>query len=446
MSSKGDGCGLQECVRYFKENKGYDRLFKEMLLKWKKYGKTAGVIQIKDAAEKERQALQRLTGKVYEGVPLKFKMADFQNALQESRFEGVALEDLLSAYFGEKLITTKSERLAKEERKQRFWEEVLTETNKPIQVCEKARQWILEMKEKKAFGYQLVMSLFQNDRESAKKAVDQICHALWLIETEAVEGVRVRLAVLSSQITGNPHCFDRGRVEGKLLLNALAFIKNRAYPKSAEEILELYYTVGISPDDVSSFTTAYGIHMYTDERVHRAFEAFIEAGEPYVVTLSNLNRVVKADCTGKQVYIVENQMVFSQICENLRGAEAALICTSGQVKTASLILIDLLCKSGCQLFYSGDLDPEGICIADRIISRHPGQICAWHMEPEDYERSVSEEEIDKRRLKQLETLNDPGLKSVADKVLRVKKAGYQEKLLKVLEREVNPVWIKEKKL
>lgn len=63
-------------------------------------------------------------------------------------------------------------------------------------------------------------------------------------------------------------------------------------------------------------------------------------GEPYVVTLSNLNRIVKADCPGKRVYIVENQNGFFA---NMRG---------------------LKWKGGCHLFYSGDLDPEGICIAD----------------------------------------------------------------------------------
>ena len=436
MSSKCGGCELQECVHYFKENKGYHRIFREMLSKWKKYGKVAGVIQIKDATDREYQALQRLTGKVYEGNPLKFKMADFQKALSESRFGEIKLEDLLSVYFNETLVTTKSERLAKEEEKQQFWKEVIAEVHKQPRGYDKAKQWILAMEEKKAYGYQLAMSLYQNDKESAKKILAHVCSALCLLKTEAVDGFRLRLAVLSAQATGNPHCFDRNRAEGKLLLNALAYINNCAYPQSAEKILELYYNVGISPDDVSSFTTVYGIHMYTDDGVHDAYEAFIEAGEPYVVTLSNLNRIVKADCPGKRVYIVENQMVFSQMCEGLKETEAALVCTSGQVKTASLILIDLLCDSGCRLFYSGDFDPEGICIADRIISRRPGQIFAWHMGPEDYDLSVSDEDIDKKRLKQLETLYDPGLKSVAAKVLSVKKAGYQEKLLEILERDI----------
>jgi uncharacterized protein (TIGR02679 family) len=410
-----------------------------MLSKWKKHGKIAGVIQIRDVTARESKALQRLMGKVYEGNPLKFKMVDFQKALSESRFGEITLEDLLSAYFDEKLVTTKSERLAKEEEKKLFWKNVMEEADKRTQGYDEAKQWILAMWEKKIYGYQLALSLFQNGEESAKNILAHVCNALWLLKLDVAEGYRLRLAVLSSQATGNPHYFDRNRVEGKLLLNALAYINECDYPQSAEKILELYYTAGISPDDVSSFTTAYGIHMYTEGGVHSAYEAFIEAREPYVVTLSNLNRIVKADCPGKLVYIVENQMVFSQICEDLKGEEVALVCTSGQVKTASLILIDLLCESGCQLFYSGDLDPEGICIADRMISRQPGQIVAWHMGPEDYAQSVSDEDIDNKRLKKLEALYDPELQHVATKVLSEKKAGYQEKLLELLERDIKNV-------
>lgn len=439
MCSKSDRSGMWECVRYFKENEGYHRMFCEMLSKWKKHGKITGVIQIRDATISEYQALQRLMGKVYEGNPLKFKMVDFQKALSESRFEKITLEDLLSAYFNEKLITTKSEHLAKVEEKQLFWQVVLENADKQTQGYEEAKQWILTMCEKKTYGYQLALSLFHNDKESAKKILVHVCNALSLLKLDVAEGFRLRLAVLSSQVTSNPHYFDRNRVEGKLLLNALAYINECDYPQSAEKILELYYTAGISPDDISSFTTAYGIHMYTEDGLHNAYEAFIEAKEPYVVTLSNLNRIVKADCPGKLVYIVENQMVFSQMCEDLKGKEVALVCTSGQVKTASLILVDLLCESECQLFYSGDLDPEGICIADRLISRQPGQIVAWHMGLEDYAQSASDEDIDNKRLKKLEALYDPELQNVAAKVLSVKKAGYQEKLLELLERDINNV-------
>lgn len=430
MCSEKETKKLQECINYFKKNTGYDRIFRAMRSKWKTYGKVAGVILIKDATAEECQALQRIMGKAYEGNLLKFRMEDFQKAIDESRFGGMTLKMLLSAYFHDDLVTNKSECMVREEERQKFWLDIISAAGKE---AHEAKQWLSTMREKKICGYQIVMSVYRNDRESARVILLQVCKALSIVGQRQREEGRLRLAVLSSQVTGNPHCFDRNREEGKLLLNALAYRNECEYPQNAEKALELYYAAGISPDDVSSFSTAYGIHLYTAEGIHGAYEIFIDAGEPYVVTLSNLNRIVKADCLEKKVYIVENQMVFSQICEDLNGKAVGLVCTSGQVKTASLILIDLLCRSGCHLFYSGDLDPEGICIADRLISRHPGQITAWHMSENDYNLSVSDEDINEVRLKKLETIKNIELIPAAQKVLSKKKSGYQEQLLELLE-------------
>ena len=51
------------------------------------------------------------------------------------------------------------------------------------------------------------------------------------------------------------------------------------------------------------------------------------------------------------------------------------------------------------------------------------------MGPEDYKRSVSEEEIDERRLSILRRLKNPQLQETAELLREEKKAGYQEALL-----------------
>ena len=122
-------------------------------------------------------------------------------------------------------------------------------------------------------------------------------------------------------------------------------------------------------------------------------------------------------------------MVFSHLCEALAGAECGLICPSGQIKTASLMLLDLLCESGCQIFYSGDLDPEGIGIAQRLFARHPHQVQPWHMAKEDYLRARSEEGVSQERLQKLNRVQDERLQDVKEAVLAEQKAGYQERLL-----------------
>jgi len=129
---------------------------------------------------------------------------------------------------------------------------------------------------------------------------------------------------------------------------------------------------GIYPDDISSYTTCYGIYFYESDREHESYRHFIEKGEKYVLTLSNLSRLTRAERSGKKVFIIENQMVFSQVCEEMGGEEYSVMCTSGQLKTASLFLIDMLIKSGCELYYCGDIAPEGIEIADNL-KKYSGQ-------------------------------------------------------------------------
>ena len=42
------------------------------------------------------------------------------------------------------------------------------------------------------------------------------------------------------------------------------------------------------------------------------------------------------------------------------------MCMNGQPRLTGLMLLDLLEKSGTTIYYSGDLDPEGILIAQKL--------------------------------------------------------------------------------
>lgn len=54
-----------ECVRYFKEQQGFDRCFLEMRKKWKTYGKIAGRVRIKSATEEEKSVIGKFLGKKF---------------------------------------------------------------------------------------------------------------------------------------------------------------------------------------------------------------------------------------------------------------------------------------------------------------------------------------------------------------------------------------------
>ena len=93
------------------------------------------------------------------------------------------------------------------------------------------------------------------------------------------------------------------------------------------------------------------------------------------------------------------------------------------------IVLDLFAKSGIRVYYAGDLDPEGILIAQKLSQYYKGEFHYWHMETADYEKCRSEEVISPKRMKILERITDGRLKPVVDRIEEYGSAGYQEMLV-----------------
>ena len=128
---------------------------------------------------------------------------------------------------------------------------------------------------------------------------------------------------------------------------------------------------------------------------------------------------------------MENEMVFSELAEQLSDHPVTLLCTSGQPRTAAYRLMELLCESDERVSfrYAGDMDPEGLDIAQRILDSFPGRVQIWRMSGDDYEKALSQEQVSERRLEMMKNLTNPVLKNTARKIREQKRAGYQEMLL-----------------
>lgn len=420
---------LDESVKYFKNNKAYKRIFVELRRKWKIYGKPSGYAIIKNATQEEKEAIKLVMGKSCDGPDIKLKVSEFEAALRETKFKDIGLQELLEAYFSESMVTNKNAQQEKANNKRKFFDDIKEEIADKYKNTG-ATLWLQKVLSEKKYGYSLLIAEYERSEIEAKTILFNVFQAIDKLQRLGHQ--KVRLAVLSAEVTSNPHYFDRGSRGGKLLIHALSFINHIPETQNAEEILTLYYSSGIQLDDISSHTALYGINLYTEQGRHLAYETFIKEREPYIVTLSNLNKIVKADCKSMVVFALENPMVFSHLCESLTDPMVSMLCTSGQMKTASLLLIDLLCGAGCKIYYSGDIDPEGLGIADRVIARHPEHIFPWRMTKEDYESSISNELLDDTRIKKLDKIKDKRLNGVVNALRIEKKAGYQELLIESL--------------
>lgn len=420
---------VKACAKYFHSIPAWNRMMKEMRKKYKSYGRVSGFVILNDANRLECEATQKFFGTYFETPHIKFSLKQFEATLQETAFKGVELKSLLEEYFESTLISNKESKLNQEKKKQDFFLKFIHAYS-----VKEIQNWIEAMRVQKGYGYQLVISEMEHSDSRISNVLKNVCDALMFLHHN--EGKTYPLAIFSAQITADPHYFDKDKLSGRLLLHALSFLREKPFPKSMEDILEVYYKSHLMPDSISSFTAQIGLQLLKNGKEHPAYQYFREHGEECLLAISNLNQIDGADCSSKKVFIVENQMVFSHLCNIVREKQASLICTSGQLKTASYLLLDLLYQSGCNMFYSGDFDPEGILIADKLLRRYKEKMNLWRFSVEAYKGISSSNEIEKNRLSKLKQIINNELLKLADEIKKVGRSAYQELLLDKLESDI----------
>lgn len=423
---------LKECVSYFKNNRGYKNIFQQMREKWRSYGKISGNIILNNPTLEEREAIKKFLGIVSDNKKIKFKMSDFEKGLKESRFNNVELIELLEEYFQEKIIYQKEEKKFIEEERIRFFENIRAKLKVESLYNKEIEKLLDTIILEKSYLFKYGEDNFETERMIflSLKAVNYLSNL----------DERIKIAILGAEIAKSPHYFDRGSIAGNFLIYLLCLLFDIEETKGAENILEVYYKANIEVDSVSNYVACFGIRLYTKLEEHGAYSEFIKNSEEYLVTLSNLSKIVKADSDNKKVFIVENQMVFSYLCECFKNRNVSILCTSGQLKTAALILIDMLCEAGCKIYYSGDFDPEGIEIAEKLIQRDKN-IVPWCFSKENYKISISENIISDERLKKLDKIENTYFKELIEEIKIEKKAGYQELLLDKMLKDIEEICI-----
>ncbi len=306
--------------------------------------------------------------------------------------------------------------------------------------------WLRQMREQKNQGYTTVMKEYQKSEESARERIREIARCLRLCGPRGGQGQAgdygwqgIRLAVLAARATGNPHALDRQNTAGTLLSHVLCRRDGSEPPENARQWKELYERNGIWVDELSSTVAAFGIHLMTEEGLHPAYEGYCLRREPCIISLANLACGVRAFGESEKIYVVENEMVFSELIQRLSGTPVTLLCTSGQPRTAAYRLMELLCEGNerTSFWYAGDMDPEGLDIAQRIYAGFPGRVYIWRMGGEDYEKAISQETVSERRMEMMRNLTHPVLKETAKRIREQRRAGYQEMLVGEMVGDVN---------
>lgn len=186
---------------------------------------------------------------------------------------------------------------------------------------------------------------------------------------------KTRIPVFASNITGNPHGFDRNTLCGKIFVMLICYINKTKIPKNTEELSEIYYNNNLLIDDISNMVL----------------------------------------CKNIECFVEKNKI---------------LVCTYGQVKLAGIVLLNLMVEAGYKLYYSGDIDPEGIQIADKLKSRYKNNIDFIGFDKDTYHNNISDIILSKSRIQKLENIKSEDLKEIVYEIKKIKKVTYEEKNIK----------------
>nr|WP_284708148.1 TIGR02679 domain-containing protein [Sporomusa sphaeroides] len=226
--------------------------------------------------------------------------------------------------------------------------------------------------------------------------------------------------------SGDPHAFDRRRISGRLLRAALRYLLGPGEGVPIERENAGLISAGIEPSELNSNVTVY--NFVVDGRPQTgAFPA------SYWLSLSGV------EIDTKVVVAMEGSGAYERMRRLHLPEGTAVACLSGQHKYGTIKFLELCKEKRIRLLYSGDLDPEGLVIAQKCVTRAPGLFKPVGYDRELYWRFAGkrkEKKISNRRLAQLSRLTHPALVTIGEVMLKAKTPVYQEDLLVEIEKAI----------
>ncbi|HIR25157.1 MAG TPA: DUF2399 domain-containing protein [Candidatus Egerieimonas faecigallinarum] len=439
MKCKAETEKLKACTGYFSTRSVYRKLFAGFRKKYESLGRFGGSVTLMDVTAEEREQLGGFLQRDYAAKErITVSAGLMEKALASSRFAGLSWEEILEAYFGETLTVKKELIREVKEEQNRFFEEVLAHCPQGA-----GREWLGSVLREQSGGWQLITRLYAESPGKLMEILRNVTDAIDQLPAFDSEsgGTAELLAVFAAKVTGNPHSFDEGTAQEKLLM---IFLESHFGEKDTDMLSPSEYRTkllgraGILRDELSNDVLVYGIRAWKrNGMLHEGIEGFLKNREPVKLSLRTIMDLsaVRGQGTDQKnpVYVMENPAVFAVFTES--HPKCAAICGGGQIRLAVMMLMDALRYSSV-FYYSGDYDPEGLQIAQRLKQRYGDGLRLWNYSEKLYEKYLSPVVLTDARLKKLENIYLKDLDVVKGAMLRRKRAAYQEAMIEVYQKKV----------
>lgn len=409
-----------EAHSYFSEKTVLQQLGLAFCEKYRSLDHWGGIVVLENLPLEKKQELSAfLREDVTKKEPVRIRYTSFAAAWGKTRFSALPLEEFLMRLYPGRLETKRESAEALAAARQEILDGLLQKhpsdwSNRWLQALQKQE---LRLAHPEFYGNAQLLALLADALDALPVSYE-------------------RLPFFANRVTGNPHALDWDTDAGKIFLQALSYLSGGAAHDSVEEKSDLLYAYHLLRDDILNFATAVGLRAWKGSEEFMYWNMAAQAIAPLNLPF---REIVRADrimpyqdgASGSFVYIVENSGVYSTLLDALQRQKkpGTLLCLHGQLKTASWALLDRLAKGGAVFWYSGDFDPEGLLIAQRLRQRYEN-VQLWHFSAVEYQRTQIP--LPANRLKRLQGICDLELKPIVMKMQEWKCAYYQESFADLL--------------
>ena len=327
-----------------------------------------GRITVTGLDRSERHALGGMLGRVLASDTCRIDLTSLDDRLRARSDKG--LVGAAECVLGRALVDRRAQRQAKGARREApFAEAHAWLEQHPDQVQEWTEAWLATLRRD---------GLLMRDPHPSGLLVQ----ALSVLETCLADPSRPSLArtELAAAAAHDAHALDDDRRLSQLTLRGLALRVDRPAPTSASERREVWESVGVTTDSVSSTCLTRGLGVLDGWAGAQRYRLAADSGDPIHVTWWDLRRGLQM-APGQEVFVCENPRVLEAIAERALDG-IAVVCTSGRSTLVVLEVLRRLSGSGAHLRYHGDFDWPGIAMTNQLIAMFDVQ--PWSMSADDY--------------------------------------------------------------
>ena len=405
----------------------FDNEFSEFMNLWKKqyekYGTCKGSIDL-ILNDSNRECMSGLMGKDYYGMDCAhITFRQLQKAILNTKYENCDFNEVLKMYFNQDVLTNKNRQEQEQMRVQNIFKHFLEQEGK-------SQQWIHHIYTDHDSVY---IRIVQASKENEQKCINTV-HVVMeaLNQLPMWQDKKENISIFASYHTKNPHAFDKNTFTYYLLMHGIVYFIKVDFPKTNLEQNEILYRAGLYQDGISNYCSIARLQALNENnRPHLGWTGFYDSYEALNVNMDNLLHIRSIVCCDR-VYVVENPAVFQALLKMIKKEKIekiGLVCTNGQLNYSAYLLLDIMVSSNVETYYSGDMDPEGLLIADKIKQRYPS-IKLWCYDVRHYEISKSKEQATDQRMHMLDALKDETLIRIGKCICKNKnRVGYQENMI-----------------